>query len=52
LGSQRFNNNEELMEGIKTWLSSQVADLFDSLMQKLVPLYDRCLSSGGDYVEK
>jgi hypothetical protein len=23
LGSQRFNNNEELMEGVKTWLSSQ-----------------------------
>jgi transposase len=22
LGSQRFNNNEELMEGVKTWLSS------------------------------
>jgi hypothetical protein len=22
-GSQQFNNNEELMEGVKTWLSSQ-----------------------------
>jgi hypothetical protein len=22
LGSQRFSNNEELMEGVKTWLSS------------------------------
>jgi hypothetical protein len=22
LGSQRFNNNQELMEGVKTWLSS------------------------------
>jgi histone-lysine N-methyltransferase SETMAR len=27
LRSQRFNNNEELMEDIKTWLSSQAADL-------------------------
>jgi hypothetical protein len=26
LWSQRFNSNEELMVGIKTWLSSQVAD--------------------------
>jgi hypothetical protein len=25
LGSERFNNNE-MMEGVKTWLSSQVAD--------------------------
>jgi hypothetical protein len=23
LGSQNFNNNEELMESVKTWLSSQ-----------------------------
>jgi hypothetical protein len=29
LGSQRFNNNEELMEGVKPWLSSKVADVFD-----------------------
>jgi histone-lysine N-methyltransferase SETMAR len=26
LGSQCFNNNEEVMEGVKTWLSSQAAD--------------------------
>jgi hypothetical protein len=26
LGSQRFNNNEELTEVVKTWLSSQAAD--------------------------
>jgi histone-lysine N-methyltransferase SETMAR len=26
LGSQRFNNNKELTEGVKTWLSSQPTD--------------------------
>jgi hypothetical protein len=51
LGTQHFNNNEELMEGVKTWLSSQVADFFDTGIQKLVPRYDKCLSSGGDCVE-
>jgi hypothetical protein len=40
LGSQRSNNNEELMEGIKTWLSSQAADFFDTGTQKLIPRYD------------
>jgi hypothetical protein len=30
LRSQHFNNNEELTEGVKTWLSSYVADLFDT----------------------
>jgi hypothetical protein len=52
LGSQRFNNNEELMEGVKTWLSSQAADFFDTGIQKLIPRYDKYLNSGGDYFEK
>jgi transposase len=30
LGSQQFCNNEELMEGVITWLSSQAADFFDT----------------------
>jgi transposase len=29
LGSQSFSNSEELMEGVKTWLSSLAADFFD-----------------------
>jgi hypothetical protein len=37
LESQRFNNNEELMEGVKTWLSSMVAEFFDTGIQKLIP---------------
>jgi hypothetical protein len=36
LGSQHFNNNEELIEGVKMWLSSQVADFFDTGTQKLI----------------
>jgi hypothetical protein len=51
LGSQRFNSNE-LMEGVKTWLSSQAADFFDAGIQKLLPRYEKCLNSGGDYIEK
>jgi hypothetical protein len=50
--SQRFNNNEELTEDVKTWLRSQAADFFDTGMQKLIPRYDKCLSSGGYCVEK
>jgi hypothetical protein len=47
-----FKNNEELMEGVKTWLSSMAADFFDTGTQKLIPRYDKCLNSGGDCVEK
>jgi hypothetical protein len=51
LRSQRFNTNEELMEGVKTWLSSQVADIFDTGVPQIIPRY-KCLNSGGDHVEK
>jgi histone-lysine N-methyltransferase SETMAR len=47
-GLERYNNNEELMEGVKTWLSSQEADVFEAGVQKLNPRYDKCPSSGGD----
>jgi histone-lysine N-methyltransferase SETMAR len=36
LGSQHFNSNEHLMEGIKMWLSSQAADFFNTGIQKLI----------------
>jgi hypothetical protein len=49
--SQHFNNNEELMEGVKTWLSSHGADNFGTGIQKLIPQYDKCLNSSRDYVE-
>jgi hypothetical protein len=46
LQSQHFSNNEELMEGVKTWLNSQVVDFFDTGIQKYIPQYDKCLNSG------
>jgi hypothetical protein len=52
LRSQCFSSNDELMEGVRTWLSSQAADFFDTDIQKLTPRYDKCLTSSGDYVEK
>jgi hypothetical protein len=38
LGSQHFNNNEKLMNGVKIWLSLHVADFFDTGIQKLIPI--------------
>jgi hypothetical protein len=37
LGSQRFNSSEELLEGVKTWQSSQAADFFDTGTEKRIP---------------
>jgi hypothetical protein len=39
------------MEIVKTWLSSQAADFFDTDIQKLIPRCDEYLNSGGDYLE-
>jgi histone-lysine N-methyltransferase SETMAR len=52
LPSQRFNNNEELMESVKMWLSSQAANFFDTGIENLISRYDKCLNSCDDYVEK
>jgi hypothetical protein len=43
--------SQELMEGIKTWLSSKAADSFDIGIQRLIPQY-KCLNSCSDYVER
>jgi transposase len=52
LRSQHFNNNEEeLMERVKTWLSSQAANVSNTGIQKLISRY-KCLNSGGDNVKK
>jgi transposase len=51
VGSQHFDNNEELIESVKTWLSSQTADFFDIGIQKFIPRH-KCFNSCNDYVKK
>jgi hypothetical protein len=46
LGSQCSKSNEELMEGVKTWFSSQTADVFDTGIQNLIPQCDKFLNLG------
>jgi hypothetical protein len=52
LVSHCVNNNEELMEDVKTWLSSQTVGFLETDKEKLIPRYGRCLNSGDDYFEK
>jgi hypothetical protein len=49
--SHRFKNNVGLMEGVKTLLSSQTADFFDTGIQKFILRY-KCLNLVSDCVEK
>lgn len=49
---ERFGNDEELQTSVTRWFHSQAAQFYDTGIQKLIPRYDKCLNSGGDYVEK
>jgi transposase len=50
LATQRFHTNEELMDGVNTWLHNFEAPLFDEGLQKLVSRY-KCLNVDDSYVE-
>jgi hypothetical protein len=52
LAGRRFHDDNEVKEAVNTWSASQAASLYDAGIQKLVPHYDKCLNSGGNYVEK
>ncbi|GFT26810.1 uncharacterized protein TNCV_3709911 [Trichonephila clavipes] len=52
VNADRFCNDEELKTSITRWFHSQVADFYDRGIQKLIPRFDKCLNSGGGYVEK
>jgi histone-lysine N-methyltransferase SETMAR len=52
LATQRFNTNQELMDGFSNWLHNLAAPFFDGGLQKLVSLYDKCLNVDGNYLKK
>ena len=36
---------------VTEWFQSQMADFYNIGIQKLVPRYDKCLNSGGEYLK-
>jgi hypothetical protein len=48
--SQRFNSNEELTGMYQNM--AKLTDFFDTGIQNPILRYDKCLNSGGDFVEK
>ena len=49
---QRFEHYREEEMSVTQWLQSQAADFYDTEYKMMVPRYDKCLNSGGEYVEK
>ena len=48
----RTDVHDEVQEEVMTWFNGQVADFYDSGIQKFVPRLNKCLENAGDYVEK
>lgn len=48
LATQYFNSDAEIYAGVYRWLRSQVADLYEVGIEKLVSPYDKCLTLYGD----
>jgi hypothetical protein len=52
LVAERCSSDDEVKTAEQRWVKKLAADFFDEGIQKLVPRYDKCLSLGGNYVEK
>jgi hypothetical protein len=51
LGGRRFHD-DKVNEAVNTWFASQAASFYDAGIQKLVPCCEKCLNTGGNYVEE
>lgn len=52
LGGKQFANDEDLKQEVTSWLKSLAAEEYNIGIEKLVPRYNKCLDSYGDYIEK
>ena len=50
--AQRFASDRVADMSVTQWFQSQAADFYETGTQKMVPLHDECLNSGGEYIEK
>lgn len=51
LGWKWFSNDEELKKAATTWLKMFAAEEYNMVIEKQVPLYNKCLDNHYDYVE-
>ena len=52
LAGKKFDDDDEVQEEVMTWFKRLAADFYDSGIQKLVPILNKCLENAGNYVEK
>jgi hypothetical protein len=52
VGGKGFADDEEVEEEVRKWLRQQSKDFYAAGFDKLVKRYDKCISVGGEHVEK
>ena len=48
----RFDSNEEIVQAVRSWIRAQNDDFFLDGFRQLVHRWEKCVQTGGDYVEK
>ncbi|GBN55928.1 hypothetical protein AVEN_169466-1 [Araneus ventricosus] len=51
LAGQRFESDDQIKVKFQNWFRSQAAEFYEAGVLQLVPRYDTCLNSHGEYVE-
>jgi hypothetical protein len=50
--TKKFDDDDNVVQGVMTWSKGQASDFYDSGIQKLVPRVNKQLDNAGGYVEK
>ena len=51
MGSRLFQSDEEVTDGVRTWLNGQAAEVYDEGVEKFDPGCDNYRNVGGAFVE-
>jgi hypothetical protein len=51
LWGQQFPDNDAVITAVRWWIASTGADFYERSMQTLVHHWQKCIASGGGYVE-
>jgi hypothetical protein len=52
LRGQHFADNDAVTAAVRKWFASAGADFYECGIQTLVHRWQKCITNGGDYVEK
>jgi transposase len=52
LGGKRFQNNDEVIAAVQSWIHEQLKTFFETGIKKLPERWHKCTAVNGDYIEK